>query len=105
MKDFSLPNDLTQFLRLGQQFAYDHSLAEPGHVTLHRANDLCLRDFSVRTEGKEHASRDPNRGTRGAYLVPAVDLAASCRAHSPKGILLWLPGEASFGTCDRDHYD
>jgi len=105
MIDFRLPPDLHRFLLSGRQLQYTYALAEPGRVTLHRADTLRLEDFSISTLGKEYAKRDPNRGRRGRYLVPGANLVASCDGHSPDGILLWLPKEGSFGAWDCDHHD
>jgi hypothetical protein len=105
MVDLRLPSDLASFLKAGQQLKYDRRAAEPGRITLLSIEDLRLEEFRVRSDGKEQAARDPHRGERGFYLVPAVNLTASAEGYWAKGILLWIPAEDSFGTWDSDHAD
>ena len=51
----------------------------------------------------QHFYGDPHRG-RGFYVVPAVNLVASCEHYDALGILLWIPREKMFGNWDCDHH-
>jgi hypothetical protein len=46
---------------------------------------------------------DPHRG-EGQYIVPAVNLVASCEHYDPFGVLVWIPDEGMFGNWDCDHH-
>jgi hypothetical protein len=105
MDDLWLPEELGTFLKLGRQLEYDYHAAEPGRIALVDHHSLQLNNAWVTSKGKEHAARDPNRGRRGRYQIPRVDLVSKCDRYFPEGILVWIPTRGEFGTWDYDHGD
>lgn len=104
--DLQLPDDLTGFLRTGLQLRYDHRIARCGRVTVLGLEELRLDSFEVRSRGKEVAWRDPNRGRRGSYHVPGVNVVRiSDNPFANEGLLIWLPGRRGFATWDREQAD
>lgn len=99
----SLPDDLRAFLSADRQLQYDSNRCECGQVTLLRPRQLRLRPFTIFTDEMQHVHGDPRRG-KGYYVVPAVNLVASCEHYQPLGILIWIPKEGMFGTWDCDHH-
>ena len=100
-----LPDDLIQFLDAGHQLEYDPEKCEAGRVRLKHRSELTLRTFGacLGGTGSPHEGEDPHPGP-GVYLVPGVDLIASCTEdYQPEGLLVWLPDEKSFGTWDPCH--
>jgi hypothetical protein len=98
-----LPDDLVAFLDAGQQLEYDPATCEAGAVALQPRSELRLRTFGAHCGGTPHEADDPHPGP-GVYQVAGVDLVASCTGdYEPGGLLVWLPGELSFGVWDCDH--
>lgn len=82
---------------------YDPTTCEAGTVTLLPRLALKLRTFGAHCGGTPHEADDPHEGP-GVYLVPGVDLVGSCTGdYEPEGLLVWLPGEQSFGVWDSSH--
>jgi len=98
----SLPDDFRAFLAAGRQLEYDPKDCDCGRVTLLRSRQLRLRQYTILTNEMQHVYGDPRRG-KGCYLVPAVNLVATCEHYDPYGILVWIPKERMFGTWDCDH--
>ena len=71
-----LPDDFVSFLDAGKQLEYDPDDCEAGALTLLWA-DLRLRTFGAHCGGTLYEAEDPGPGV-GVYLVPGVDLVASC---------------------------
>ena len=103
MDELGVPQDLVDFLAAGRQLEYDPKGCECGAVTLKGADDLALGSIRVWSDVSHPDRRDPNRGRRGAYEVPAVDLVGACRSYDPHGLLVWLPAEQAFAVHDSDH--
>jgi hypothetical protein len=102
VESLQLPDDLIAFLDSGGRLEYDPATCEAGEVTLLPLSALRLRTFTARG-GPAHQTGDPNFG-RGVYRVSGVDLIATCTGdYEPEGLLLWLPGERSFGVWDPSH--
>jgi hypothetical protein len=98
-----LPADLVAFLDAGRQLEYDPAACEAGAVTLLPRSELRLRTFGAHCGGTSHEAGDPHPGP-GVYLVSGVDLVASCTGdYEPEGLLVWFPGERSFGVWDSSH--
>jgi len=103
MDGLELPADLTTFIASGQQLEYDPATCEAGRVHLHGLLGLRLRTFGAHCGGTPFEQDDPEPG-RGVYRVPGVDLVASCTGdYEPEGLLIWFPGEQSFGVWDSSH--
>ncbi|HTU22194.1 MAG TPA: hypothetical protein VMG10_29415 [Gemmataceae bacterium] len=103
MNEFMLPDDFVSFLDAGKQLEYDPDGCEAGAVTLHRRPDLRLRTFGAHCGGTPYEAEDPGPSL-GVYRVQGVDLIASCDGdYYPEGLLVWLPGELSFGAWDPAH--
>ncbi len=95
--------DLVAFLDSGRQLEYAPADCEAGAVTLLPRSALQLRTFGAHCGGTPHEDNDPHDGP-GVYLVPGVDLVASCTGdYDPEGLLIWLPGERRYGVWDADH--
>jgi hypothetical protein len=103
MMSTRLPDDLKTFLAAGRSLEYDPKQCECGAITLLRARQLRLRPFTIFTDEMQHIYGDPRRG-KGCYLVPAVNLVATCQSYDPYGILIWIPKERMFGSWDCDHH-
>jgi hypothetical protein len=102
MDSFELPDDLVQFLASGQQLEYDPTTCEAGQVRLHGLSELRTRTFGAHCGGTPFETDDPDLG--GVYRVPGVDLVAACTGdYKPEGLLIWFPGERSFGVWDSSH--
>ena len=102
MDPLQLPDDLVAFLDAGQQLEYDPATCEAGAVTLLPHSKLRLRTFGAHC-GTRHEADDPHPGV-GVYRVPGVDLVGSCTGdYEPEGLLVWFPGEQSFGVWDSSH--
>ena len=103
MSDFSLPSDLLDFLRAGEQLDYDYSKCEPGKVALKDPSALELGVVWLHSGGSAFREDDPNAGEEGYYEIPAVSLTGKCEAYDPEFILLWLPNETRthFSSCQR----
>jgi hypothetical protein len=86
----SLPGDLRAFLAAGRQLHYDAGSCECGSITLLPTRRLRLKPFTILTEEMQFVYGDPHRG-RGYYVVPAVNLVASCENYDPFGVLIWIP--------------
>jgi hypothetical protein len=64
---------------------------------------LRLRTFGAQCGGTPHEADDPSSGP-GTYRVPGVDLIASCTGdYEADGLLVWFPGEQSYGVWDSSH--
>lgn len=103
VNSLQLPDDLVAFLNAGRQLDYDPTTCEAGTVTLLPFSELQMRTFGAQSFGTPHEADDPHPGP-GVYEVPGVDLIASCTGdYEPEGLLVWFPGEQSFGVCDPSH--
>ncbi len=103
MESLQLPEELVAFLNSERQLEYEPDTCEAGAVTLLPRTAMKLRMFGAHCGGTPHEADDPHDGP-GVYLVPGVDLVASCtNNYEPEGLLVWLPGEQSFGVWDPDH--
>lgn len=109
-----LPADLVAFLEAGKTLDYDPDAAEPGMLVLRGAGELSLAELYVNTNEIAHdpvhdepgAGEDPHAGDYGYYVVPAVDLVASCTGdYPPQGLLAWLPEPGCYATWDSGHLD
>lgn len=104
MDELKLPSDLADFLTAGKQLVYDPATCEAKQLTLLPRDQLRLRLFNAHTYGTPHEQNDPNRGKRGVYRVPGVDLIATCSGdYEPEGLLVWFPEERSYGVWDSSH--
>src|SRR2546430_8208832 len=99
----SLPDDLRRFLAARRALKYDPKKCECGRVTLLRPQQLRLRPFTIITDEMQHVYGDPHRG-KGCYVVPAINLVATCEHYDPDGILIWIPRERMFASWDSDHH-
>ncbi len=103
MDTLSLPEDLVAFLSAEQQLEYDPSICEAGRVRLYGPSELRLRTFGAHCGGTPSEKEDPHPGG-GVYRVPGIDLVAECTGdYEPEGLLVWFPGERSFGVWDSSH--
>ena len=102
-KLLDLPKDAIDFLRSGDQFEFDSSLAECGPVTLKPFAHLCDDEFTIYTEGTPAERNDPHRGEEGCYVLRVVDLIGECD-YGPDGLLAWFPDYQKFGSYDEDHH-
>ncbi len=103
MDALDLPEDLVAFLSSGQQLEYDPATCEAGRVRLYPLSELRLWTFGAHCGGTPFEKDDPQPG-RGVYRVPGVDLVADCTGdYEPEGLLVWFPGERSFGVWDSSH--
>ena len=100
-----VPDDLRNFLQLGQQLTYDPKQCEAGSLTLKRLPDLLIEEVYIDSENSPLQESDPNAGREGYYSIPAVSLIDSCEGYDPEGILVWLPDQRCYGTWDNDHWD
>jgi hypothetical protein len=101
MTPMNLPDHLAAFLKAGRQLMYDPTTCEAGAVTLKPLAELKVELFPI---DPTRESDDPHEGQGGCYLVPAVDLVASCTAsYEATGLLLWLPVERCYGSWDAEH--
>jgi hypothetical protein len=101
MTPMNLPDDLAAFLEAGRQLSYDADACEAGMITLKPLAELKLELFPI---DPTRESDDPREGRGGSYLVPVVDLVASCTGgYEATGLLLWLPAERCFGSWDPEH--
>src|SRR5688572_20584684 len=65
---------------------------------------LKLERFPVETSGSDFFKQDPHYPQVNSYLVPGVNLVASCTGgYDPEGLLLWLPVERRFAIWDSSH--
>lgn len=91
-----LPQDLTEFLASGRSLKYDPATCEAGQVRLYALAELCLRTF----DANGSATSDQVSVTS----LPGVDLIEECTGdYDPEGLLVWFPGERSFGSWDSSH--
>jgi hypothetical protein len=103
MGALELPDDLVQFLTSGRQLEYDPTTCEAGRIRLYGLSELRLRTFAAHCGGTPFEQADPD-SSGGVYWVPGVDLVAACTGdYEPDGLLIWLPGERSFGVWDSSH--
>jgi hypothetical protein len=94
--DLDLPRDLTEFLASGGSLEYDAALCEAGQVRLHGLSELRLRTFDANGSGTNDRVR--------VTPLPGVDLIGACTGdYDPEGLLVWFPGERSFGAWDASH--
>lgn len=105
MPDFDLPKEVIDYLKSGQQLQYDAAQCEAGSVTLKKYEELAISEIWVNSYGSPIQAEDPHSNDEGYYIVPAVDLVATCEAYGPEGILIWLPTYKVFGQWDCDHCD
>jgi hypothetical protein len=99
-----LPPELIQFLRNREQLQYDPEPCEAGAITLHPLTQLKLERFPVETSGSDDFEQDPHYPEVNSYLVPGINLVASCTGdYDPEGLLLWLPVEKRYGVWDPSH--
>jgi len=115
--DLLLPKDLTDFLGAGRQLDYDATAAEPGLLALRRLGELTLGALCVNSDEEGHPpgeSEEPGAGEdphiydeeTGYYVIPAVDLAASCTGDYPsEGLLSWIPDRGMYATWDSSHLE
>jgi hypothetical protein len=104
MDEPGIPADLTAFLDAGRALDYDPAECEAGRVSLHPPAALRLQTFGAQCGGTPHEEADPNQDRPGVYRVPGVDLVASCTGdYEPEGLLVWFPGEQSYGVWDSSH--
>jgi hypothetical protein len=99
----SLPDELRKFLHARRPLKYDPKECECGKVTLLRPRQLRLQQYTIYTSEMQEVWGDPHRG-KGCYLVPAVNLVASCEHYDPEAILIWIPKLKMFGSWDCDHH-
>ena len=99
----TIPDDLRAFLRGRKQLQYDASECEPGQIKLLPLSKLKLGEVWINASDKKKRGGDPHAGEDGHYAIPAVNLIAEAEEYEPDFILLWLPGEESYGTWDCDH--
>lgn len=99
----SVPEELRKFLSAKKLLEYDPQQCECGKVTLLRPRQLRLRPYTIFTNEMQEVYGDPRRG-KGCYLVPAVDLVATCEHYDPIGIFIWIPKVKMFGRWDSDHH-
>jgi hypothetical protein len=63
-----------------------------------------VRTFGAQCVDPLFREFDPHADEPGVYRVPGVDLIAACTGdYAPHGLLVWFPGEASYGTWDEAH--
>ncbi len=104
MSAFELPQDLTQFLVSGRQLEYAPTTCEAGQVRLHALSELRVRTFGAHCGGTPFETDAPTPDDGRVYRVPGVDLVAACTGdYEPEGLLIWFPGERSFGVWDSSH--
>jgi hypothetical protein len=113
-EDLRLPSDLVEFLGAGESLEYDEADAEPGMLVLRRLDELSLGEVYVESRETAHdeihdepgAGEDPHIDDFGYYVIPAVDLVASCTVdYPPEGLLAWLPDRDCYATWDSGHLD
>ena len=103
MDTLELPEDLVQFLSSGRQLVYDPTTCEAGLVRICGLSELRMRTFGAHCAGTPFEKDDPDPDGR-VYQVPGVDLITACTGdYEPEGLLIWLPGERSFGVWDSSH--
>jgi hypothetical protein len=112
-----LPDDLVAFLTAGRQLEYDPATAEPGMLTLRPLDELTLGAIYMNSDEEGHAPdehEEPGAGEdphiddeeTGYYLIPAVDLVASCTGdYPPEGLLAWIPDLGMYATWDSSHLE
>lgn len=105
MKDFGLPRATIEFLKSGQQLAYNPAKCEAGLVKLKRFEELAVSTITISSERSMFKAEDPHADEWGYYFVHSVDLVDECRAYGAEGILIWLPDYRVFGQWDCDHHD
>jgi hypothetical protein len=91
-EELRLPPDLVEFLGAGESLEYDEADAEPGMLLLRRLDELFLGELYVSSRETAHdeihdepgAGEDPHIEdvVYGHYVIPAVDLVASCSGGS-----------------------
>src|SRR5688500_5552000 len=99
----NIPADLREFLAAGRSLEYDIEQAEPELLTLRRLDALTLgaiyggggEEGHPPGENEEPgAGEDPHLSDDdpGHYVVPSVDLVASCSGDYPcEALLAWIP--------------
>ena len=111
-----LPADLVAFLKAGRELEYDPDEAEPGKLIFKALADLKLGEifYASQEEGHEPGvNEEPGGGEdphiddeEGYYLVPAVNLVASCTGdYPPKALLAWIPDVEMYATWDGGHFE
>jgi hypothetical protein len=109
-----LPADLVEFLAAGGSLEYDEADAEPGMLVFRRLDELSLGEVYVESTETAHdeshdepgAGEDPHIDDYGYYVIPAVDLVASCTVdYPPEGLLAWLTDRSCYATWDSGHLD
>jgi hypothetical protein len=103
MPPLDLPDDLADFLAAGRQLDYDPEECAAGRVVLLPREQLKLELFATMADSSAIRDEDPHQGENGCYLVPGVNLVASCAGYSPSGILMWLPVERCYAAWDSSH--
>jgi hypothetical protein len=78
MSPLQLPNDLADFLAAVRQLEYDPGDCEAGQVVLLPLAELKLELFATMAASPAIRNDDPHRDENGCYLVPGVNLVASC---------------------------
>ena len=100
----AVPDDLMEFLRVGQQLEYDAEDAPTGRITLHALGELSVGLVWINARPMRNPQGDPHAGEGGHYAIPAVNLVARTEEYSTgEYMLLWLPEEEQYGTWDCDH--
>ena len=103
-QSLQLPDDFVAFLGQGQQVVQKPQKCEAGKVRLLPLDKLKLEMFAAQTYGTPFEEADPHRGEPGCYQIPGVSVIAACSGdYDPEGLLVWFPGEQSFGVWDPDH--
>jgi hypothetical protein len=112
--DLALPADLLRFLDAGKSLEYPPEDAEPGALALRRPSELSVGELYVTFKEIAHdrrydepgAGEDPRIDDHGYYVIPAVDLVASCTGdYPPEALLAWIPDRACYATWDSGHLD
>jgi hypothetical protein len=110
----ALPADFTAFVEAAKSLDYDPADAEPGMLVLRGVDELSHGALYVNSREIAHdpvhdepnAGQDPHLDDFGYYVVPAVDLVASCTGdYPPQGLLAWLPDHGLYATWDSGHLD
>lgn len=99
-----LPLDLTHFLAEDRQLIYPAAECECGQVTLLPIGRHTLGDVWIDGQSLYDIATDPNDGIEGYYVVPAVNLIASCEGYDPEHILSWIPELNMYCSWDCDHW-
>ncbi|QGJ70943.1 Hypothetical protein PBC10988_26460 [Planctomycetales bacterium 10988] len=98
-----LPSDLIKFLQEGKQLEYQVEDCECGSVKLLPLGKHFYDKLEVDGQSLYGIAEDPNEGIHGYYIVPAINLIASCEDYGPEHILSWIPDLNLYITYDVDH--